>query len=870
MTLQAGSNLGPYEILAPLGKGGMGEVYRATDTRLGRQVAIKIVGQGFTDRFDREARAIAALNHRHICTLHDVGPNYLVMELVEGETLTRRLRRGPMPIADCIIAGAQIAEALEAAHEKGIVHRDLKPGNIMFAQDGSLKVLDFGLAKAVLGVETSDPASSETVSAGTATGTILGTAAYMSPEQARGLPVDRRTDIWAFGCVLFEMLTGSQAFRGRTVTDVLAAVIGAEPEWQRLPAATPPWLRSLLRRCLQKDPRRRVHDIADIRIELQDQQDDGGPPIGNPQQPTRRALAILPWALTGALSVGLVWLVIDWRSAATDIPTGSPIRVELNLPAGVELWEPLTNGGSVALSPDGSKLAFIGMTSGNRQIYIRRLDQFDTVAVRGTSGANAVTFSPDSRAIGVMLITRVLKKIGLEDGLVVPLASGVDVNGGTTWGVDGRITFGRAGVLWQVPAAGGEATQLTSLDTAAGELAHRWPVAVGSAGAIVFAVQTGASETAFRIDALVPGTRQRQVVLDSGTFPFYAPSGHLIFSRDRTMLVVAFDATTLRTLGEPVRVLSDARMTVTGAPTLAISTAGMAAYTAGSAANRLVWVTRQGVETPIPAEPRRYSVPRIARDGRRIAVSVSGDVWVLDTARGTFSRLTRDPTLDHSFPEWTPDGKRVWFRSQKGLQVIDADGGGTLEGVPATSAADWPLTVSPDGDRLLFLRVTEPTSGDVYTLPLASDGKPAPFLKTSAYEGGAQFSPDGRLLAFTSNESGQFQVFVQLVAGSGRKQLAAEIGKYPRWSANSKELFLRDGPRMLVVEVTATTAGVSISPPRQLFEKDYDFGSGQTIPNYDVGSDGRFVMVKPESGAARLNVVLNWFGELARLAPPRQ
>ena len=870
MSLQAGSLLGPYEIVAPLGKGGMGEVYRATDTRLGRQVAIKIVSEVFTDRFGREAKAIAALNHRHICTLHDVGPNYLVMELVEGETLAARLRRGALPIADCITAGAQIAEALEAAHEKGIVHRDLKPGNIMFAQDGSPKVLDFGLAKAGLGVETSDRASSETVISATATGTILGTAAYMSPEQARGLRVDRRTDIWAFGCVLFEMLTGSQPFRGPTVTDVLAAVIGAEPDWQALPAAAPSWLRSLLRRCLHKDPRRRVHDIADVRIELQEPRDDGGPTAGNLQPPARKALAILPWVLTGALSVGLVWLAIDRRSAATDPPIGSPIRVEFNLPAGVELWEPFTNGGSVALSPDGSKLAFIGMTSGNRQIYIRHLDRFDTVAVPGTSGANAVMFSPDSRSIGVMLITRVLRKMGLEDGLVTPLASGVDLNAGAAWGVDDRITFGKAGVLWQVPGAGGEVTKLTSLDAAAGELAHRWPVAVGSAGAIVFAVQTGASETAFRIDALLPETHQRQVVLDSGTFPFYAPSGHLIFSRDQMMLAVAFDPTNLRTLGDPVRVLNDARMTVTGAPTLAISAAGMAAYTAGSAANRLVWVTRQGVETAVPAEPRRYGTPRIAPDGHRIAVAVSGDIWVLDAARPTFSRLTHDPTLDHSFPAWTPDGKRVWVRTLKGLKVINADGGGKPQGVLNTSLTDWPLSVSPDGDRLLFLRVTEPTAGDIYTLPLGSEGQPAPFLETSAYESGAQFSPDGRFLAFTSNESGQFQVFVQAVAASGRKQLAAQIGKYSRWSANGKELFLRDGPRMNVVEVTATATGVSISPPRQLFERDYDFGSGQTIPNYDVGPDGRFVMVKPESGAARLNVVLNWSAELARLAPVRR
>ena len=378
-----GTRLGAYEIVGALGAGGMGEVYRATDTRLKRQVAIKILPRllaADTDRLarlQREAEVLASLNHPHIAAIYGLeeadGVKALVMELVEGPTLADRIAQGPIPVDETLPIAKQIAEALEAAHEQRIIHRDLKPANIKLRPDGMVKVLDFGLAKALepAPVRTGDVTASATITspAMTEIGVVLGTAAYMSPEQARGLPVDRRTDTWAFGCVLFEMLTGSQAFRGRTVTDVLAAVIGAEPEWQRLPAATPPWLRSLLRRCLQKDPRRRVHDIADIRIELQDQQDDGGPPVGNPQQPTRRALAILPWALTGALSVGLVWLAIDRRSAATDIPTGSPIRVELNLPAGVELWEPFTNGGSVALSPDGSKLAFIGITTGNRDLH---------------------------------------------------------------------------------------------------------------------------------------------------------------------------------------------------------------------------------------------------------------------------------------------------------------------------------------------------------------------------------------------------------------------------------------------------------------------------------------------------------------------
>jgi serine/threonine protein kinase len=866
MSLPAGSFLGPYQIVEPLGAGGMGEVYRATDTRLRRQVAIKVVGEALGGRFSREARAIAALNHRNICTLHDVGPNYLVMELVEGETLAHRLVRGPLSIAACITAGVQIAEALEAAHGKGIVHRDLKPSNVMFGQDGSVKVLDFGVAKALSDPETSDLASSLTTTGATATGAILGTAAYMSPEQARGLPVDRRADIWAFGCVLFEMLAGSPAFRGQTMTDVLAAVIEREPDWQRLPPAAPSWLRFLVRRCLQKDPRRRLQDIGDARIELEDPPGDGEPHPA--ARAPRKALAVLPWVLTGALSIGLLWLSTDRRSAATPRANDSPIRMELNLPAGVELWEPFTNAGSVALSPDGSKLAFIGVTSGNRQIYIRRLDQFHAVAVPGTSGANALTFSPDSRSIAVMLITQVLQTIGLEDGLVVPLARGVDLNAGLTWGVDGRITFGKAGVLWQVPSGGGQVAQLTSLDTANGEVAHSWPVAVGGGGAIVFAVRTGASPNAVRIDALAPGSHQRHVVLDSGTFPVYAPSGHLIFSRDLTLLAVAFDPVNLRTVGDPVRVLNDARMTVTGAPTLAIAAAGTVAYTAGAAASRLVFVSQRGVETPIAAEPRRYANPRIARDGR-IVVSVSGDVWVLNTERATFSRLTTDPTLDHSFPVWTPDGKRIWMRTQKGLQVIDADGGGKPQGVAVTSAVDWPLSVSPDGARLLFMRVTASGGGgDLYMLPLAGELTPAPFVQTVAYEGGAEFSPNGTLVAFTSSESGQFQVFVRPVAGSATKQLAAQSGKYPRWSADGKELFLRDGPRMMVVNVSATAGGVSISPPRQLFEGNYDFGSGQTIPNYDVTPDGRFVMVKPESGNARLNIVLNWFGELARLAPP--
>jgi eukaryotic-like serine/threonine-protein kinase len=866
-----GQTLGVYRILELVGAGGMGEVYRARDTRLGRDVAVKVLPRLFSvdperlARFEREARLLASLNHPHIAAIYGfeetAGTHALVLELVEGPTLAERLQRGPLPVAEALGIARQIAAALEAAHERGVVHRDLKPQNIKVKPDATVKVLDFGLAKATLAATAPIDETRE--------GIILGTPGYMSPEQSRGHAVDKRTDVWAFGCVLYEMLTGRSAFAGATISDTLAAVLKQEPDWQALPADTPPGVRSLLRRCLKKDPVDRLHDIADARIEIQEGiAEPATAPTGPPRRAAARWTRMIPWVVAaGAVAMALMVAERDTRHTAS--PAGAVTRLDLDLPAGVELvtvYPP-----AMVLSPDGTRVAFVGVFRGLRQLYTRRLDQFETVAIKGTENANAVFMSPDGSALGFITADLSLKRVSLADSLVTTIEHGAEFSAGAAWGADGRITFVRAGALWQVPASGGPAKQLTTLDSGKQELLHAWPTVIEQGRIVLFASITGSSRGASHIEAISLPDGQRRVIVESGTFPLYAPSGHLVFFRDGALLGAPFDADRLEVTGPVVRVLENLAVGATmDAPLAALSDAGSLTYAPGDAGTtRLVWVFRQGGEQPITETPRRYQYPRLAPDGRRAAVVAAGDLWIQDLARTTLTRLTSEQTVGNAFPVWTPDGSRVLFRTLTGMSWTAADGSGHPRAIAGSLSGDLPCSISRDGDTLAFMRQNSQNSRDIYVLSLSGRTPPRPVVSTFAFEGGPQFSPDGHWMAYASDESGQMQVYVRPFPGPDKRwPVSTQGGTQPLWNRNGKEIFYRIGNKMMVVDLSGTTT-LTLSQPRQLFDQRYVF-QNVSLANYDVSLDGeRFLMVKDEAGSGRLNVVLNWTEELKRLVPAR-
>jgi serine/threonine-protein kinase len=880
MPLSSGTRLGPHEILATLGAGGMGEVYRARDTKLGRDVALKILPDSFASdpervtRFRREAQVLASLNHPHIAAIHGLdeanGCQFLVLEFVEGETLAHRIAKGPIAVDEALVTARQIAEALEAAHDKGIIHRDLKPLNIALTVQNQVKVLDFGLAKVLEPVIPLDPSRSPTLTSGaTAAGVILGTAAYMAPEQARGKAVDRRTDIWAFGCVVYEMLAGRPAFDGETTSDIVANIVKNEPDWSALPGETPSPVRSLLRRCLQKDPNRRLQHAGDARIEIDEV-------IAEPRASLPAAIAAagrparwlrtVPWVGAVIAVIVIAALVRQVASRRPGAAKSAVVRLEMNLPAGVELYT--TTGHSVAVSPDGTRIAFVGMTGGSRQIFVRSLDDFEATPIRGTENASACFFSPDGRSVGFITATSLLRRVSLADGLVVTVVPDASFLYGAAWGSDDRIVFVRSGALWQVSASGDAPRQLTTLDAIRRETFQAWPTVLPGGQGILFVSASGGTTDALRIESVAVTTGERRVLIERGTLPQYGSTGHLIFFRGGELLAAPFDAARLQVTGLPVRVIGNLPASSGGIPLMNVSASGTLVYTPTTATGRLVWVSRQGVEQPLIDTLRSYTNPRLAQDGSRILVN-AGDLWIQDLPRATFTRLTSgEGAPNASFPIWTPDGRRVVFRTASGLRWLDVDGSGRGGAIPETSESDFPGSISPDGRAVVAVRASADTSFDLYLVPLGGDAKPTPIVKTPAYEGGGRLSPDGRWMAYVSDETGQMEVYLRPFPGPDRKwQVSALGGTQPVWNPSGKEIFYRNVNKMMVVAVS-TSPNVTLSEPRLLFEQRYTFGAGITIPNYDISPDGqRFVMVKEESNANRLNIVLNWFEELKRRVP---
>jgi serine/threonine-protein kinase len=895
MSLENGSRVASYEILQPLGAGGMGEVYRARDTKLGRDVAIKVLPESFAldaerlARFQREAQVLASLNHPNIAQIYgfedsrNSGVQCIVMELVEGEALDQRLRRGPIPVDETIRIAHEIALALEAAHERGIVHRDLKPGNVMVTPDGKVKVLDFGLAKAFEQTTNPNVSNSPTLSfAATQAGIVLGTAAYMSPEQARGRSVDKRSDVWAFGCVIFEMLTGKRIFDGTDASEILAGVIKSDPEWTQLPESLPPMLRVFLRRCLEKDPKRRVHDIGDVRLALEGAFDvpavASSTTLPAAQHPSSvRTLAFVALAILVAAAVGGF---VVWRMRPS---TAQPVtRLSASAPSSVRIGTPATDG-DLVISPDGSHMVFqSGQSVDTVQLFVRALDRLEPEPVRGLVAPRGPFISPDGNWIGYFE-GATMKKVAMNGGPSVAICNFVGAPRGATWGPNDIIfaTSDAATGLLRVPAGGGDPQVLTKPGP---EADHTMPEFLPGGEAVLFTIlpRAGIALDTAQIAVLNLKTGKQDILIRGGTNPRYAASGHIVYAAGGTLRAVPFDLNRLEVKGNPIPVVENVLTKNQGAADFAISKNGTLSYITGvaqgSAERTLVWIDRQGHEEAIPVPTRAYVYPRIAPDGSRAALDIrdqENDIWIWDFSRRTLTRLTFDPGLNRGIA-WSPDGKRLAFSAQRegGENVYwqAADGTGAAERLTKDQNEQLPNAFTPDGKRILY---SQPGSApfDIGIVDVEGDHKVEMLFHSMYSELNAEVSPDGRWLAYESNESRTTEVYVRPFPdiNAGRWQISTGGGTRPLWSRNGRELFYISGSKMMKVDIQ-TGAAFSAGTPEMLFQGG--FISPQTGRNYDVTADGkRFLMIKdarPVDSSAppsQLVVVLNWFEELKRLVP---
>jgi serine/threonine-protein kinase len=909
--LAFGTRVGDYEITGFLAAGAMGKVYRARDTRLEREVALKILPAAFVSdpdrraRFEREARLLASLNHPNIATIYgfeeapaaldsaragETGRSVhaLALELVEGETLAERIGRGRIPLDEVLGIARQIAEALEAAHEQGIIHRELKPANIKLTRDGVVKVLDFGLAKLTLpdsGVGT--PAPSSAAAGMTGARVLLGTPAYMSPEQARGNAADKRADIWGFGCVLFEMLTGERVFGGDEIADVLARVLEREPDWAALPGTTPPAVKRLLQRCLDKDLKRRLHDIADARIEIEDLLSSASrtPSETTVVDPQRRPVH-QPWSLAALASLlalvtvgALTWYVRTAPQTQTT-PRVSRLTMATSGAAAVNIDG---NERHLAITPDGTRVIYIGNNNG--QLFVRPLDRLDSTAVfTSVAPLNWVFVSPDGQWVGFQE-GGTLRKVALTGGPVVTVVPG-RVGGGATWAPDDTIIFSSADPtigLQRVSAGGGDVTVLTRPDPARGEQAHLWPEVLPGGRAVLFTVTaTTGGLAAAQVAVLDLVTGASTTLVRGGSHAQYAASGHVVYRAEGSLHAVPFDLTQLKTSGTlvttPERV-SDFVLTADG--TLAYAGEGGAA----APARTLVWVDRQGREAALGAPAGPYLHPRVSPDGTRVAVvrfEQGGDIWVWDSTRERLDRMTLGPAQEF-FPTWTPDGRRLVFSrvDGAGLFWLAADGAVAEEALGSAGIASG---VTPDGARVVFSR----EGRDLMMLALDGTRPPAgsgrgepvqrrvePLLETPFTERNGVVSPDGRWLAYESDSSGRFEIYVRPFPDvrAGQWLISTAGGTRPLWAPSGQELFYvgSDGA-LMAVRVEARGSAWGASSPARVVEGPYLTMGGNAGRTYDVSADGRrFFMVKQPNPAAapQIIIVQHWVEELKRLVPTK-
>jgi len=849
----------------------MGEVYRAYDSRLHRDVALKLVHPHLVDaehveRFRREARVLAALGHPNVANVYELGEadgtTFIVMELVPGETLADRLATGPLPTPEAVRIACQVAAALEAAHDKGIVHRDLKPANIKVTGDGVVKVLDFGLAKTTV---SKDHTHSDLVTAALATraGVIVGTAAYMSPEQTRGQDVDRRTDVWAFGCVVYEMLTGQRAFAADTPADTIAAVIERDVDWSAIPPDVPPAVERVLRRCLQRDVKQRLRDIGDARIELEE---EAAAPDATAVRRERSRIPTV--AAAGLLAAGVLIGALA-TLARRPAPQGAaaPARFVVTLPQTAQF------GGldfpSVAIAPDGSRLAYVASRGGQTQLFVRSMNAIEPVPVIGTTNATGPFFSPDGEWIAFFADGQ-LKKIAVSGGVPTTLCE-APVGLGGSWSRGDMIVFAAAtgSGLSQVPASGGTPQRVTTLDVAQGEFSHRWPEWLPDGETVLYTVGTSGSWSDAQIVAQSLTTGQRSILVRGGTSPHYLPTGTLIYAQNGRVMSVPFDASSLTVAGTPVAVLENVLQSADGAVQLSVSQSGSAVFVGGgseSSQRRLISVARDGARTPFAAPPGPYASPRASPDGRKLLLIMEGstpDLWVYDITTGASTQLTFEAGA--TSPVWARDGQRAAFSSARlgvlNLFLTGVGQPGPAERLVASQNQQIAGSWAPNG-TLAYVERHSATGRDIVLLSLP-DRMPRPLLASAADESAPKLSPDGRWLAYVSNETGRNEVYWRVLADSRlTRRISNEGGSEPVWAPDGRELFYREGNRMMAV---ATDRGSQIEArPVALFDGDFARGTIDSS-NYDVMLDGRFVMIQrpaPASEQTTLHVLINWLPQL--------
>ena len=913
MPLNVGDCLGPYKVTAKIGEGGMGEVYQARDTTLDRDVALKVLPEAFTAdpdrlaRFEREAKVLASLNHPNIGSIYGLeeqdGIRALVLELVEGPTLADRISKGPIPLDEALPIASQIAEALEAAHEAGVIHRDLKPANIKVRDDGTVKVLDFGLAKALDPNPQGDPSQSPTLTAAaTQMGVIMGTAAYMSPEQAAGQTSDKRSDAWSYGVVLYEMLTGQRLFTGETVSHVLAKVLDRELDLSALTTSTPPPIRRLLRRCLERKPKRRLSDLGEALSHLEDalapveeapSAVPSVPPVVQPagwRQSLPLALGIS--AVAVVIASLAVWSVMQPESARL-------VRFAVAHNEALPLFMALVSP-DVAIAPDGEHIAYLtgSVGLGAEQLHVRPLDQLTSEILVAEGELNSPFFSPDSQSVGFYdrrVNPPVLKRVSVLGGPASTICDLPSDLRSASWGADGTIVFASADTmsgLWRVAAVGGAPEQLTTPDPEQGEVDHVWPEILPGGEAVLFTIRANPIEDS-QIAVLSLDTHEQKVVIRGGSYPRYSPTGHLLYGVQGNLWAVAFDLNRLETVGDPVPVQEGVLTKPLGAANFGISENGRLVYVpdtgdAGVLTSRLVVTGRDGAGTPLAEIAGTGLYPRYSPDGTRVAFAVlqnigggggnDADLWVLDVERGTRTRLTSEGN-NRFYPVWSPDGSQLAFADGAGatnrVLLVSADGSGEPETLLDRNERQFPTSWAADGNLMTLQTEYPDTARDLYVLALDGDLTPEPFLATPFQERGASFSPDGQWIAYVSDESGQDEVYVRPYPGPGGQVIISTGGgEEAVWGPDGSELFYRNGDQVMVVEVT-TGQTFSAGAPTPLFAAPYALDTTRVggNPNYDISPDGaQFIFVELNSstggeGSAQINVVLNWFEELKARVP---